>query len=85
METLESIFTRRSIRKYTDRPVPEDLVTELLRAAMAAPSAGNEQAWQFIVIRDRALLDAIQKFHPYLSPLCLLARAPKDPSIYHRR
>jgi nitroreductase len=69
METLESIFTRRSIRKYTDRPVPEDLVTELLRAAMAAPSAGNEQAWQFIVIRDRALLDAIPKFHPYSAML----------------
>jgi nitroreductase len=69
METLESIFTRRSIRKYTDRPVPEDLVTELLRAAMAAPSAGNEQAWQFIVIRDRALLNAIPKFHPYSAML----------------
>jgi nitroreductase len=65
MDTLDAIFTRRSIRKYTDRPVPEELVTGLLKAAMAAPSAGNEQAWQFIVIRDRTLLDAIPKFHPY--------------------
>jgi len=69
METLDAIFTRRSIRKYTDRPVPEELVTGLLKAAMAAPSAGNEQAWQFIVIRDRALLDAIPKFHPYAAML----------------
>jgi len=69
METLESIYIRRSIRKYTDQPVPEELVTGLLRAAMAAPSAGNEQAWQFIVIRDRALLDAIPKFHPYSAML----------------
>jgi len=69
MDTRDAILTRRSIRKYTDRAVPEELVTELLKAAMAAPSAGNEQAWQFIVIRDRAILDAIPKFHPYSAML----------------
>jgi nitroreductase len=69
MNTFDAIFTRRSIRKYTPQPVPEELVTELLKSAMAAPSAGNEQAWQFIVIRDRALLDAVPKFHPYSAML----------------
>jgi nitroreductase len=69
MDTLDAIAARRSIRKYTDRPVPDDVVSQLLKAAMAAPSAGNEQAWQFIVIRDRALLDAIPKFHPYSAML----------------
>jgi nitroreductase len=69
MNTFDAIFTRRSIRKYTDQAVPEELVIELLKAAMAAPSAGNEQAWQFIVIRDRAILDAIPKFHPYAAML----------------
>jgi nitroreductase len=65
MDMLDAIFIRRSIRKYTDMAVPEELVTDLLKAAMAAPMAGNDQAWQFIVIRDRAILDAIPKFHPY--------------------
>jgi len=69
MNTFDAIFSRRSIRKYTSQSVPEELVTEFLKAAMAAPSAGNEQAWQFIVIRDRALLDAIPKFHPYSAML----------------
>jgi nitroreductase len=69
METIEAILTRRSIRKYTDQVVPDEMVTRLLKAAMAAPSAGNEQAWQFIVIRDRGLLDAIPKFHPYSAML----------------
>jgi nitroreductase len=69
METLETIRTRRSIRKYTDQEVPEHLVTELLKAAMAAPSAGNEQPWHFVVIRDRNLLDEIPKFHPYSAML----------------
>lgn len=65
METLEAIHTRRSVRKYTDREVPEELVTELLRAAMSAPSAVNAQPWIFIVIDDREILDEIPTFSPY--------------------
>lgn len=65
MNAEETIFTRRSIRKYDPRPVSDEDVTALLRAAMAAPSAGNEQPWHFIVIRDRKVLDAIPTFHPY--------------------
>ncbi|MCO5384171.1 MAG: nitroreductase family protein [Methanosarcina barkeri] len=65
MDTLEAIHTRRSIRKYTDRPVSQELVTELLRAAMSAPSAVNSQPWVFIVIDDRKLLEEIPTFSPY--------------------
>lgn len=77
METLEAIHTRRSIRKYTDRPVPRELVTELLRAAMSAPSAVNAQPWIFIVIDDRKLLDEVPTFSPYAgmcreAPLAIL-------------
>ena len=69
MDAMETILGRRSIRRYSAKTVPEGLVDELLRAAMAAPSAGNEQPWHFIVIRDRAVLDAIPKFHPYSAML----------------
>ncbi len=65
MDALTAIRTRRSIRRYTAAPVTEAVVTECLKAAMSAPSAGNQQPWQFIVIRDRALRDAIPTFHPY--------------------
>jgi nitroreductase len=65
MDALDAILTRRSIRKYSDRPVPDDLVTDLLRAAMAAPSAGNQQPWQFIVVRERGLLESIAAASPY--------------------
>ncbi len=65
MDAMEAVLSRRSIRQYTAKVVPESMVTELLRAAMAAPSAGNEQPWHFIVLRDRATLDAIPAFHPY--------------------
>jgi len=56
MDTLEAIFTRRSIRKFTDQPVAEDTVHTLLRAAMVAPSAGDQRPWHFVVVRDRGRL-----------------------------
>ncbi len=73
MEALETILTRRSIRSYTAQPVPAELVQCLLEAAMSAPSASNEQAWQFVVISDRCLLDEIPKLHPYAE---MLKQAP---------
>ena len=62
---MDAILKRRSIRKYTGEPVPENAIKDLLEAAMAAPSAGNEQPWHFIVIKDRAILDQIPRVHPY--------------------
>jgi len=62
---MNSIFHRRSIRKYTGEVVSEELIEEILKAGMAAPSAGNEQPWHFIVIRDKSIMEDITKFHPY--------------------
>lgn len=60
---LELIHSRRSIRKYTAEAVGDSEIQQLLEAAMAAPSAGNQQSWHFVVIRDRALLTAVTGFH----------------------
>jgi nitroreductase len=65
VDAIEAILSRRSIRRYTPQPVPEGVVEQLLEAAMSAPSAGNEQPWQFVVITDRRTLDEIPGFHPY--------------------
>ncbi len=65
MMAVEAILTRRSVRKYTDQPVSDELVTELLRAAMAAPSAQNQQPWEFVVVRDRGLLEGLAAAHQY--------------------
>lgn len=65
MDAIQAILTRRSIRKYTADPVSDEVVEKLLEAAMAAPSAGNQQSWHFIVIRGREILDEIPKLHPY--------------------
>jgi len=66
---MEEIFARRSVRKYKDIPVSEELVEKLLMAGMAAPSAGNEKPWYFIVINDRELLLKITEIHPYADML----------------
>jgi len=61
---LATILERRSIRRYHQMPVADLDLERLLRAAMAAPSAGNQQPWQFVVIRERTILDAIPAVHP---------------------
>jgi len=65
MDALAAILSRRSIRRFTDQPIPDDLLEQLLQAAMSAPSAHNEQPWHFIVIKDRQILDQIPEIHPY--------------------
>jgi nitroreductase len=73
MNTLDAIRTRRSIRAYTDQPVSAESVETLLRAAMSAPSAGNQQPWHFIVVDDRGVLQEIARIHPYAG---MAAQAP---------
>lgn len=62
---LDALFARRSIRRYENRPVAPQMITALLEAAMAAPSARNLQPWHFVVIEDRQALDALSELHPY--------------------
>lgn len=52
MDVFEAIRDRRSIRKYLDLPVEWDKVGSILEAGRLAPSAGNLQAWKFVVVRD---------------------------------
>ena len=65
MNALEVIFARRSIRKFLPKAVSRGEIEELLRAAMAAPSAGNAQPWLFLVITDKMKLAQIPSIHPY--------------------
>ena len=69
----DPVLSRRSIRTYTTQPVSDEQVERLLRAAMAAPSAGNQQPWRFIVVTDHDTLAAIPSFHPYAR---MLSRTP---------
>ena len=63
-QDLQFIFSRRSIRKYRDREIPDQIITDLLEAGMAAPSAVKKDPWHFIVIRERQTLDKMVAFMP---------------------
>jgi nitroreductase len=62
---MDEIFKRRSIRRFRDEEIGEDMVKKILAAAMAAPSAGNQQPWQFIVVRKKEILIKVSECSPY--------------------
>ena len=68
MDAIQAILTRRSIRRYSEEPVTDEAIEELLKAAMSAPTAGN-QPWHFVVVRDRNVLGAVPDFHPHAQML----------------
>ena len=65
---MDIIFQRRSVRRFQKRPVEPEKIEQILRAAMAAPSAGNQQPWEFFVVRNREKLAALAQVHPYAGP-----------------
>ena len=57
---MNSIFHRISVRKYEDRPVEKEKIMEILKAGMQAPSACNQQPWEFFVVTDKENPEIIQ-------------------------
>lgn len=62
---MNAIFTRTSIRQYEDREVEQEKIEKLLRAAMQAPTAGNQQTWEFYVIKNKDVLEQLAQSSPY--------------------
>ena len=73
MDFYEVIGTRRSVRGFSDRDIPEDVLLRILDAARIAPSGSNRQPWKFILIRDPA---ARQKMVPLCEGQSFVAEAP---------
>jgi len=66
---MQEIFIRRSIRKFQTRTVEKAKLEQLLKAAMQAPSAGNQRPWEFIVVEDKELLVKLAGMSPYAKPV----------------
>ena len=80
---MNAIFTRTSIRKFENKPVEARKVEKMLRAAMAAPSAGDQRPWEFYVVEDRDVLEKLAKCSPYAgctahAPMAFVACARKE-------
>jgi nitroreductase len=88
MDILDIIMTRRSIRKFEGKGVPEALLEKVLEAGRWAPSGLNNQPWRFAVVRDRALRDKIAELTHYSKIVTesdlLIAVFMDSASGYHR-
>ena len=57
---METILNRRSIRRYQEKDIPDEVLHKVLEAARWAPSWANTQAWEFVVVKDRSIKEKIQ-------------------------
>lgn len=65
---MNLIFKRHSVRRFTDEKVSDEKINNLLKAGMQAPSAGNQQAWEFIVVDKPEDKHAISEMHQFAKP-----------------
>ena len=84
---MSSIFSRVSIRKFEDRPVEQEKILAILHAGMQAPSAGNQQPWEFYVVTNREVVQALSKVTPYAgcaanAPVVLACAYRKDGLVF---
>lgn len=70
---LDTIMERKSVRQYREEAVSRETLEVLVKAGMAAPTAGNVQPWEMIVIDDKDILKELSLVQPYAS---MAARAP---------
>lgn len=62
---MKTIDIRRSVRKFINKPIEAIKIEKLLRAGMQAPSAGNQQPWEFVVVEQASIKEEISKMSPY--------------------
>lgn len=79
---MNEIFNRYSVRKYKDQPIEAEKIDNLLKAAMQAPSAVNQQPWEFYVITNKELLDRLSEVSPYAR---MLKKAPAAIVLCNRK
>lgn len=86
-QVLDLIKSRRSVRKFSDRPVDPEMVEQILEAGRWAPSGTNNQAWRFVVVRDAAVKAAIAectRYTPVVNQASVLIPVfIHKPSMYH--
>ncbi|MBE5735160.1 MAG: nitroreductase family protein [Clostridiales bacterium] len=58
---IKEIYTRRSIRRYIDKKIPDECINEILKAGMNAPSARNLRPYEYIVVKDREMLTKLSQ------------------------
>ena len=68
MIKLNSIFKRKSIRKFINKEIEDEKIEKIINAGMQAPSAHNTQPWEFIIVKNRESIEKIANMSPYAKP-----------------
>lgn len=84
--TMDTIYDRRSVRSFLDKSVNPDLVQEILRSGMYAPSGYNRQPWHFVVFDDKNVISNVRAMHPYATslataPVCIMVCGDKEKEL----
>lgn len=82
-DILDTMYKRRSIREYQERPVEEQKLTLLVKAAMAAPTACNNQPWEFVIVTEKAVMDVFREkmsYGKYNAPAAIVVCS--NPDVY---
>lgn len=87
MDLLEGIYTRRSVRQYTDQPIAQEQLLQIIRAGMWAPSGRNNQPWRFVIVKNsetKKELAKQTKYHAIIenAAACIAVFIDKS-AIYH--
>lgn len=64
-DNMDNILKRRSYRKFSDEPIEDNLIIDIIRAGMQAPSSFDQRPWHFLVIRNLKLLNTLATITPY--------------------
>ncbi|MBO6047620.1 MAG: nitroreductase family protein [Erysipelotrichaceae bacterium] len=62
---MDALFHRTSVRQFTDEPVFKEDIIKILKAGMQAPSAGNQQPWEFYVVTNKEMIKKLSTVSPY--------------------
>ncbi len=86
MDALTAITTRRSVRRFSQKPVPDELINKLINAGRLAPTANNVQPWEFVVVTNKETRERIARLANYGSfiadaPVCIAVFC-KDTKYY---
>ena len=63
IELFEAIYSQRQITRFKPDPVPREAIEKIIEAATKAPSGGNSQPWEYLVITDRDLIARVSQIY----------------------
>ncbi len=79
MDALEAIQNRRSVRRYTGENIPREDILKIIDAGRMAATGGNRQPWEFIVVTDRGLIDALKIAADWMGNAACIIAVVMDP------